>query len=482
MQYKYVALSVTTVGTLMAGVDTRIVLVGMPTIAAQLKASVGEVIWVSQAYIFASTLGMLLIGRTTDLVGRVKIYNYGFAVFTVGSALAALSFSPLELIVSRMVQGVGASMLIINSGSILTDATPKQELGTILGINSIAFRMGSVIGLTLSGVILSLADWRALFYINIPIGIFGTIWAHYRLKEIATKDTYTGVDWVGFITFASGLGLLLLSITYLSYGIAGYEIGFGMLAAGVVLLIAFTFIELRQQHKKVQPILDPKLFKIREFAGGSLAQMINAIAWSGVVILASFYLQLVAGYGPFQTGIRLLALDAGFITVGPLAGRLSDKYGSRGFTMAGLAISSIAFLIFSFVNPSSGVNTVMIGLGILGVGSGLWVSPNISSVMGSVPPNRRGIASGFRMTLSNIGDTASFGLAILIMTFSIPYTTLNNLVQSYSNQTAISPIAKEEFVLGFQVVAIVLAAINTIAIIPASFNRKRSARVAEIVK
>ena len=481
MQYKYVALSVTTVGTLMAGVDTRIVLVGMPTIASELKASVEEVIWVSQAYIFASTLGMLLIGRTTDLVGRVKIYNYGFAVFTVGSALAAFSFTPLELILSRMVQGVGAAMLIINAGSILTDATPRQELGSILGLNTIAFRMGSVIGLTLSGVILSITDWRALFYINIPIGIFGTVWAHYRLKEISTKDTYKGVDWPGFFTFASGLGLLLLAITYLSYGISGYLVGFGMLAAGAALLILFVFIELRHKHKS-PPILDPELFKIREFAGGSTAQMINAIAWSGVVILASFYMQLVAGFSPFQTGIHLLALDAGFIAVGPIAGRLSDRYGSRIFTMAGLALSSVAFLTFHFINSSNGVNTVLIGLGILGVGSGLWVSPNISSVMGSVPPNRRGIASGFRMTLSNVGDTASFGLAILIMTLAIPYNTLNSLVQSYSTQSVVSATAKQEFILGFQLVALVLAAINTIAIFPASFNRRMTSRVTQIVE
>src|ERR1700730_18132853 len=249
----------------MAGVDARIVLVGLPTVAEQLHAGVADVIWVSQAYIFASTLGLLLIGRTTDLLGRVKIYNYGFIVFTIGSAFAALSFTSGELILARIVQGVGASMLVTNSAAILTDATPRNELGKILGINVVAFRLGSITGLTLSGVILSLADWRALFYINIPIGIFGTLWAHYRLKEISRPEEYRGMDWIGFITFSSGLGLLLVAITFLSFGLGGLELGFAMLAAGAVLIFLFIKNELRE-NTKTPPILDMKLFKIKEFA------------------------------------------------------------------------------------------------------------------------------------------------------------------------------------------------------------------------
>ena len=312
----------------MAGVDARIVLVGLPTIADQLHAGVADVIWVSQAYLFASTLGLLLIGRTADLVGRVKIYNLGFIVFTVGSGLAALSFTSLELILSRMVQGIGAAMLITNSAAILTDATPRNELGKILGMNSVAYRLGSVTGLTLSGVILSFTDWRALFYINIPIGIFGTVWAHYRLKEISTKDTYRGMDWVGFFTFSIGLGLLLLSTTYLSFGLSGYDYGFAMLASGTTLILFFVWYELRGKiaAMQVQPILDMKLFKIKEFAGGSLAQMFNAIAWSGILLMVSFYLQVIVGYTPLQTGIHLLALDATYIIIAPISGRLSDKY------------------------------------------------------------------------------------------------------------------------------------------------------------
>jgi MFS family permease len=194
MQYKWIALSVTTVGTLMAGIDTRIVIVGLPTVARALGADVESVVWVSQSYLLASTVGLLLIGRLTDVVGRVRIYNPGFAIFTVGSALASISGNANHLILSRIVQGLGAAMLLTNSAAILTDATPAKQLGTILGINQIAFRVGSVAGLTLSGVIIGFYGWRALFYLNIPIGIFGTLWAHVRLREIATTDTQKKSD------------------------------------------------------------------------------------------------------------------------------------------------------------------------------------------------------------------------------------------------------------------------------------------------
>ncbi len=180
----------------------------------------------------------------------------------------------------------------------------ETSLGKILGMNSVAFRLGSIMGLTLSGVILSITDWRALFYINIPIGIFGTVWAHYRLKETSTRDSYRGMDWVGFVSFSAGLGLILLALTYLSFGLAGYLPGFAMLASGIALLLFFIWYEF---HGKMatHPLLDMNLFKIKEFAGGTIAMMFNAIAWSGILVMVSFYLQVIVGYTPLQTGFRL---------------------------------------------------------------------------------------------------------------------------------------------------------------------------------
>ena len=460
----------TAVGTLMSGVDTRIVIVGLPTIAKQLGAGVEQVIWVSQAYVLASTVGLLLIGRVTDVIGRVKIYNIGFAVFTVGSALASLSFSPYELIASRMVQGVGSSMLITNSAEILTDATPKNELGTILGINQIAFRVGSISGLTLSGVILAVADWRALFYINIPIGIFGTLWAHQRLREIATTDVARKMDWAGFGTFTSGITLILLAITFFSYGLsADQELGVTFMIIGLALLIAFIEIERRNEV----PLLDLRLFKIRLFAAGNLAQFFNALAWTGIILMLSFYLQVVLGYSALQTGLSLLPLDATFVIFGPISGKLSDRYGSRIFSTAGLAISSAGFFLLSTTTASTTYGEIALALILLGIGNGMFVSPNISAIMGSVPPNRRGIASGFRVTMFNVGLTASAGLAVLLMTLGIPYNTFSSLIEGIFPQAASTLVAKQEFVHGFRLAVLILAILNSAAIFPSALRGPR---------
>jgi EmrB/QacA subfamily drug resistance transporter len=349
MQYKWIALSVTTVGTLMAGIDTRIIIVGLPTVARDLNADVESIIWVSQSYLLASTVGLLLIGRITDVIGRVKIYNIGFAVFTIGSALASISQTPVQLILSRIVQGTGSAMLITNSAAILTDATPSKELGIILGINQIAFRIGSVAGLTLSGVIIAMSGWRALFYLNIPIGIFGTLWAHLRLREISTRDIQKKMDWLGFATFTSGLTLVLLAITFLSYGITEALPGYVMLVLGAVLLVYFIRVETRISA----PLLDLRLFKIKEFAAGNTAQLLNALAWFGVVLMLSFYMQVVLDFTALQTGVGLLPLEAAFALFGPMSGKLSDRYGTRLFSTLGLSISSVAFFWLTQVTVST---------------------------------------------------------------------------------------------------------------------------------
>jgi EmrB/QacA subfamily drug resistance transporter len=465
MQYKWIALSVTIVGTLMAGIDTRIIIVGLPTVARELGADVESIIWVSQSYLLASTVGLLLIGRITDVVGRVKIYNVGFAVFTVGSFLASISQSAAQLICSRMVQGTGAAMLITNSAAILTDATPSNELGTILGINQIAFRVGSVAGLTLSGVIIAMWGWRALFYLNIPIGIFGTLWAHLRLKEISTKDVQKKMDWLGFAVFTSGLTLVLLAITLLSYGIAEALPGFVMLVVGAALLLFFIRIEIESDA----PLLDLRLFKIREFAAGNIAQLLNALSWFGIVLMLSFYMQIVFDFSALQTGVCLLPLEVAFVLFGPISGKLSDKYGTRLFSTLGLSISSAGFFWLTQVSISSSYLEIAIPLILLGVGNGMFVAPNISSIMSSVPSHRRGVASGFRTTMFNIGGTASAGLAILLITTGIPYAEFSGLLRSM-NPSALGRVPEQEFINGFRIAAFVFAVINTGAIIP-SFLR-----------
>ena len=465
MNYKWVALSVTTVGTLMAGIDTRIIIVGLPTVARDLGADVESVIWVSQSYLLASTVGLLLIGRITDVIGRVKIYNIGFVVFTIGSALASISQSPSQLILSRVVQGTGSAMLITNSAAILTDATPGTELGTILGINQIAFRIGSVAGLTLSGVVIAAAGWRALFYLNIPIGIFGTVWAHFRLREISTKDVQKKMDWLGFAVFTTGLTSVLLAVTFLSYGMTGALPGFVLLVLGTILFLFFIGVERRSSA----PLLDLKLFKIREFAAGNAAQFLNALAWFGIVLMLSFYMQVVLDFDALKTGVSLLPLEIAFVFFGPISGKLSDKYGARLFSTLGLSISSVGLFWLSQVNVATSYPELVIPMVLLGVGNGLFISPNISSIMGSVPSARRGVASAFRTTMFNVGGAASSGLAILLITTGIPYSVFSNLLRSM-DPASLGQLPEREFINGFKVASFVFAILNTCAILP-SFLR-----------
>src|SRR5207245_1076595 len=220
IEYKWTVLTVTTVGVLMAGIDSRIVSVGLPAVASSLGADAEQAIWITQAYVLGSTVALLLVGRVSDIVGRVKLYTSGFGVFTVGSLLTSLAASPAQVIAFRAVQGLGSAILFTNSAAMIVDATPAHELGLSLGINQVAFRMGSMAGLTVSGIILSVLDWRALFYINIPIGIFGTAWAHFRLKEIGTLDRGAPIDWGGFVTFTAFILGLLLALTLAAYRLA----------------------------------------------------------------------------------------------------------------------------------------------------------------------------------------------------------------------------------------------------------------------
>ncbi|MDG6908699.1 MAG: MFS transporter [Nitrososphaerota archaeon] len=461
MEYKWSALIVTTVGTVMGGIDTRILVIGLPTIANQLHAGAVDVIWIAQAYLLATTVCLLLIGRISDLVGRVKLYNLGFVIFTVGSALSAISFNSSQLILFRVVQGVGAALLQTNSAAIITDAAPTRQLGTMLGVNQLAWRIGNIAGLTLSGLILTLTDWRGLFFVNVPIGIAGTVWAMRKLREISVNDRSKKIDWMGFATFSVGLTLVLLAITYLSYGIAGYVDGFMFLVVGLALIAAFVRIE----SSTSSPLLDMRLFEIRLFAVGNFAQAMNSLAWGAVVLLVAFYLQVGLGYSPLQAGIAILPLDLSFMISTIIGGRFSDKYGSRVLSSLGMIIITVSFVGAFAMNASTPYIIIAVVLLAVGAGNGLFISPNMRAIMSSVPANRRGIASGFRNTMFNIGFTSSYGLSILFLTAGISYSSLSSLLQGIGTE-AVLVAAKSEFFIGFKISMLILAAIQAAPIVP----------------
>jgi EmrB/QacA subfamily drug resistance transporter len=466
LEYKWTVLTVTTVGVLMAGLDARIVIIGLPQVAHALGADAEQAIWFTQAYVLCSTISLLLIGRATDIVGRVKIYTAGFAVFTLGSLLVSIAQNPLQVIVLRGLQGIGSAMLMTNSAAMIVDATPKKELGLSLGINQVAMRFGMMGGLTISGIILAFLDWRALFYLNLPIGIFGTIWANRRLKEIAKTEKGAPIDWIGFFCFTTAIVSLLLALTFDAYGMSNRNLVYGLLFLTAIGLTAFVVQETR--HK--QPLLDLKILGIKEFTGGVIAQFLNSIAWGAVALLLSLYFQLVMKLSPFDAGIRILPMDIAFLLFGPISGKLSDKYGHMPFTTAGLVLSSTSLYLFSTTNESTSYQLIILYLMMFGAGVGLFSSPNMSSLMGCVPTGRRGVASAVRAIFFQTGSVISINLAILVMTFTVPYSIVSGVI---STHMAMSASETTLFSGGISHAYLWMAAINACAIIPSLLRGKR---------
>jgi MFS family permease len=324
-----------------------------------------------------------------------------------------------------------------------------------------AFRFGAMAGLTLSGLILSFFDWRALFYLNIPIGVFGTFWSHHRLKEIAKLDKATPIDWFGFATFSISVTSFLLAMTYAAYGLTEQLVVYGLLVITVVTFTIFIVHESKQRH----PLLDLGLLKIREFTGGVIAQLLNAVAWGAFLLLLSLYLQLVLDMSPLDAGIRILPFDIAFLTFGPMSGRLSDRFGHLPFTTTGIALASFGLFLFSTVTIVTPIALVFVYMIIVGAGMGLFVSPNISSVMSSAPENRRGIASALRATFFQVGFVLSLNAAVLIMTFVIPYQRITEVISAI-NPIAIPESEKLLFLKGLDSAYFWLATVNLVAIIP----------------
>jgi len=475
LQYKWLVLTVTTIGVLMSGIDSRIVIIGLPEVIHALGADAEQGIWISQAYVLGTIAILLLVGRFADLFGTKRVFTSGFLIFTVGSALTSFGMTPIQVIAFRIVQGMGGGIIFTSSVTIITNATPREELGYALGVNSLGFRFGAMAGLTLSGIILSfIGDWRALFYINIPIGIIGTVWSQIALKD-TPRALFNGgqrklltIDWLGFSAFAVSISTLLLALTFAAYGIGSRTLTFGCVAVSIASFILFVF----QERRCERPLLDFKLLRIREYAGGLIAQLINAIAWGAVLLLLSFYFQLVQGLSPLQAGIRILPFDIAFLIFGPLSGKLSDRYGHLPFTTAGIALSGFSLYLFSTITITTSYLTVVAFMVFFGAANGLFISPNMSSIMSACPNEQRGIGSGLRATFFNLGFAVSLSLSVLIMSFTIPYALLTQIAAGYT--TTLST-GQAMFLQSLKTAYLWLAALNMFALIPSVLrgNTKR---------
>ncbi|HVB75749.1 MAG TPA: MFS transporter [Ktedonobacteraceae bacterium] len=450
--YKWVALSNTTLGVLMASIDTSIVLISLPAIFNGIHVNplapgeTGYFLWILLGYMVVTATLLVTFGRISDMFGRVRFYNMGFAIFTVGSILLWLTpgtgnTGALELILFRLVQGVGAGFLFSNSAAILTDAFPVNQRGLALGINQIAAIVGSVIGLILGGI-LSYFNWRLVFLVSVPVGLAGTIWAYLMLREIATLGGHKKIDWAGNITFASGATILLLGITYGIQPYGGAPTGWGnpfvigALMLGVALLVTFIWTERRVED----PMFRLELFKIRAFAAGNASSFLASIARGGLQFMLVIWLQGIwlplHGYNydvtPLWAGIYLLPLLIGFVLMGPLSGWLSDRYGARFFSTTGMLIQAAGFLLLTILPTNFNYIWFALLLFILGLGQGMFSSPNTSSVMSSVPAEQRGAASGMRSTFQNSGQLVSIGLFFSIITIALASALSSTLFDGLS--------------------------------------------------
>ncbi|HLZ62029.1 MAG TPA: MFS transporter, partial [Ktedonosporobacter sp.] len=437
--YKWVALTNTTLGSLMATIDASIVLIAFPAIFKGIgidPLAPGEssyFLWLLLGYMVVTATLLVTFGRISDMFGRVRLYNLGFLIFAIGSTLLALTpgtgnTGALELIIFRIIQGIGSGFLLSNSAAILTDAFPANQRGRALGINQIAGIAGSFIGLIVGGILAAI-NWRLVFLVSVPVGIVGTIWAYTMLRETATIRAHQKIDWLGNATFALGLTIFLLGITYGIEPYAGAPTGWsnplviGAILLGIALLAAFVWIELHTDD----PMFRLDLFKIRMFAAGNIAGFLSALGRGGLQFMLIIWLQGIwlplHGYAfdetPLWAGIFMTPLLLGFIVMGPISGYLSDRFGARLFSSAGMLIQMLGFLGLT-VLPADFNYPLFAGLlFLLGCGSGLFASPNTSSIMSSVPPETRGVSSGMRATFQNSATLVSIGLFFSIVTVGL---------------------------------------------------------------
>ena len=452
-RYKWVALSNTTLSITMATIDASIVIIAMPAIFRGIHlnpltpGNITYLLWMIIGYLLVQSVLVVTLGRLGDMFGRVRIYNLGFVVFTLASI--ALSLDPLLgppgalwLIGWRFGQAFGGAMLMANSAAILTDAFPASQRGMALGINQISGISGQFIGLLLGGV-LAAWDWRAVFWVNVPIGVFGTVWAYRSLRETAATRR-ARIDWAGNVTFALGASLLLVAITYGIQPHGGHATGWtnpwvlGGLAGGAAMLALFCLLE----TKIAEPMFQLGLFRVRAFAAGCAAALLGSIARGGlqfmlVIWLAGIWLPL-HGYNyvdtPLWAGIYLLPLTAGFLIAGPVSGWLSDRHGPRPFATSGLLVGAGAFvgLMLLPVEFPYWAFTVLIFFN--GVGSGLFASPNTSAIMSAVPARHRGSASGMRATFQNSGMSLSIGIFFSLMIAGLAATLPRTLTAGLRSQ------------------------------------------------
>jgi MFS family permease len=450
-RYKWVALSNTTIGMLMATINASIVLIALPDIFRGIHldplepGNSGYLLWMLMGFLVATAVLVVSFGRIGDMYGRVRMFNFGFAIFTAGSILLSLTWmdgstAARWLIAMRIVQGVGGALLMANSSAILTDAFPHDERGLALGINAVSAIAGSFIGLVLGGV-LAPVSWRLVFLVSVPVGILGTLWSWWRLEERGERHP-AKIDWWGNLTFAVGLIAVLVGITYGIQPYGGHTMGWTNpavlleLFGGLAVLGLFVVIELRTE----EPMFRLGLFRIRAFTAGSIASLLASLGRGGLMFMLIIWLQGIwlplHGYSfsetPLWAGIYMLPLTVGFLVAGPASGWLSDRFGARPFATGGMLLAALAFFLLELLPVDFQYWMFAALLLLIGLAMGLFASPNQTGIMNSLPPHRRGVGAGMSATFQNSAMVLSIGVFFTLMVVglaaSLPATLSHGLI------------------------------------------------------
>ena len=453
--YKWWALSCTSLGMLLAATNSGTLIIALPDLERSLHASLLALVWVILAYLIAATVLVLMAGRLSDLFGRKRAYVGGFLVFALASLGAGFSTDATVLILWRILQGIGSAFLFANAAALVTDAFPKDQLGLAMGANTMVAAIGLVLGPVLGGALVAIS-WQWVFWFNVPLALAGAAWGALILRELAKPDTVRGYDVLGTSTFVLGLTGLVLGVS--RGGLSGWNdpVVLGGLALAAVLLPLWVLIESRSRA----PMLDLKIFKSRLFAAASAAAFINGLARFALMFLFVFYFQGAQGNSPIEAGIKLIPLALGMLIASPLAGMYADRHGSRALAAAGMLLSAVGLAGMTTLTVGSPYLQSGLWLMVVGIGSGMFNSPNTAAMMGSVPAQRRGIAAGARTLLQNTGAVLSIAFVLAIVTSAVPKSTLFAVFSGLAK--GLSAQRLEPFIANMHVALWVLAATSVL--------------------
>ncbi|HLZ62942.1 MAG TPA: MFS transporter [Ktedonosporobacter sp.] len=469
--YQWVALSVTTVGALLASIQGSALLIALPNILEELKVSFFVIMWVLMSYLLILTVLTPIVGRLADIWGRKHLYNAGFIMFTVGSLVGGIAqpqFHGADLIFGRIVQGIGGALLVTNSTAIVTDAFKKGQVGFGLGVNQIAGAAGFLIGPIVGGL-LTQWSWRWVFLINVPLGIFGALWGIWRLREPVRLKAHQHIDWLGGITLAIGLTGVLLSLTMFAFPMVPEPVIIAIMVIGIVSLATFAVIEPRIR----EPIVQLRLFGDRLFTMASLSGLLNGIARGAVLFLLIFFLQGPYGKDPLTAGLMLTPFGLAFLIIGPLSGRLSDRVGSRLLAPIGLGVSAIGLLGLVFIGANAPFWLLSLFMALMGGGSGFFVSPNTNAIMSSVQPQMRGAAAGILNMLNNTGQMLSIAIVFPVALSQVPQAAMMQ-VFIYGGGMEKFPAALAAFMNGVHNAFLISCVISIIAMVVAALRPSHS--------